>query len=101
MAIQEQSLIGWQLKQLVKRGLYVDEWSALRSALRALFQIKPQAKVEMVVGAYQSGDISLERAAAMLGVSQEEMKDIVRESGSEIHLGPRTVRELLEDVRNA
>ena len=55
----------------------------------------------MVVGAYQSGDISMERAAAMLGVSKEEMRDIVRESGSEIHLGPRTVRELLEDVRNA
>ncbi len=101
MTVQEQSLVSWELKQLVKSGLYADEWAALRSALRALFQVKPRAKVEMVVGAYQAGDIALERAAAMLGVSQEEMKDIIREAGSEIHLGPQNVPDLLEDARNA
>jgi predicted HTH domain antitoxin len=55
----------------------------------------------MVISAYEAGDISLGKAAAMLGVSQEEMKDILREAVSEIHLGPQTAEELLEDARNA
>ena len=100
--IPEASNLGhWELKQLVKSGLYPDEQSALRSALRALFQLKPENKIQMIVAAYQAGDISLGRSAVMLGVSQEEMKDIVRETGGKIHLGPQTVAELLEDSRNA
>ena len=55
----------------------------------------------MIVSAYQRGDVSLGKAAAMLGVSQEEMKDILREAGVAIHLGPRTADEALEDARNA
>jgi len=101
MTVQAQDLVGWELKQLVKSGLYPDERTAIRSALRALFQIKPQAKIRMVVSAYEAGDISLGRAAAHLGVSQEEMKDILREAGMDIHLGPQTVQELLDDARNA
>jgi predicted HTH domain antitoxin len=91
----------WELRQLVKSGLYPDEQSALRSALRALFQLKPENKIQMIVTAYQAGDISLGRSAAMLGVSQEEMKDIVREADGKIHLGPQNITELLEDSRNA
>jgi predicted HTH domain antitoxin len=101
MTVQEQSLIGWELKQLVKSGLYADERAALRSALRALFQTRPQAKIRMVVSAYKAGDISLGKAAALLGVSQEEMKDILREASVDIYLGPQTVQELVEDARNA
>jgi Arc/MetJ-type ribon-helix-helix transcriptional regulator len=52
MTVQEQSLVSWELRQLVKSGLYADEWAALRSALRALFQAKPQTRVGMVIGAY-------------------------------------------------
>jgi predicted HTH domain antitoxin len=100
--ILEASNLGhWELRQLVKSGLYPDEQSALRSALRALFQLKPENKIQMVVTAYQAGDISLGRSAAMLGVSQEEMKDIVREVGGKIHLGPQNIAELLEDGGNA
>jgi predicted HTH domain antitoxin len=95
------SLAIWELQQLVKAGLYPDEQTALRSALRALFKASPQTKIRMVISAYEAGDISLGKAAAMLGVSQEEMKDILREAVSEIHLGPQTAEELLEDARNA
>jgi predicted HTH domain antitoxin len=55
----------------------------------------------MAIRAYTAGEISLGKAAEMLGVSHEEMKDILREEGAEIHLGPRTTDELLRDAANA
>lgn len=94
-------LNAWELKHLVKSGVYPDEHVALRSALRALFQAYPDNRIRMVVSAYQSAEISLGRAAAMLGVSQEEMKDILREAGVHIFLGPQTIQEILKDADNA
>ncbi len=99
--VEERELNSWELRQLVKSGLYPNEQTALRSALRALFQANPQAKIKMIINAYQAGEISLGKSAAMLGVSQEEMKDILREAGVEIYLGPLTREELVEDARNA
>ncbi len=99
---QEHSdLAAWELRHLVTSGQYPDEQAALRGALRALFQTVPQAKIRMVVSAYEAGEISLGRAAAMLGIAQEEMTDILRNAGVMIHLGPQTLNELHEDVRNA
>lgn len=97
----EPNLIRWQFDQLVKSGLYSDEQAVLRNALQALFQVNPRIKIKMLVNAYAAGDISLGRAATLLGVSQEEMKDILREAGVSIHLGPQTIQECLEDARNA
>ncbi len=91
----------WELRQLVKSGLYPDEEAALRSVLRAFYRANPQARVQTVIRAYVAGEISLGRAAALLGVSQEEMKDIVREAGAEIHLGPTTPAEALVDAEHA
>ena len=58
-------------------------------------------EVVYYLNAYEAGDISLGKAAQMLGISQEEMKDVLREVGAAIHLGPRSVEELLEDASNA
>lgn len=99
--MSESNTIEWEIDQLVKTRLFPDEQAVLRSALRALFQSQPEIKQQMVVRAYTGGEISLGKAAEMLGVSPEEMKDILSESGAEIHLGPRTVDELLQDAANA
>jgi predicted HTH domain antitoxin len=97
----EPNLIRWQFDQLVKSGLYPDEQAVLRNALQALFQINPRIKIKMLVNAYAAGDISLGQAATLLGVSQEEMKDILREADVLIHLGPQTIRECLDDAQYA
>ncbi len=55
----------------------------------------------MIVSAYTAGDISLGKAAQLMGVSHEEMKDILAESGAEVHLGPRTTQEMLQDAAHA
>lgn len=93
--------VRWTMQQLVKSGLYPDEQSVLRTALRALFQSNPQVKLQMLAAAYNAGDISLGKAAELMGVAQEEMKDILRDAGVWLHLGPQTVEELRQDVDNA
>ena len=93
--------IEWEVNQLVKARLFPDEQSVLRSAMRSLFEANPGPKRKMVVAAYTNGDIGLGKAAQIMGVSQEEMKDIIRETGGQIHLGPLTIDELKQDVANA
>jgi len=91
----------WEITQLVRTRLFPDEDAVLRSALRALFQAQPEVRSQMLIRAYTAGEISIGRAAEMMGVSQEEMKEILTESGAEIHLGPHTVDEVLRDAENA
>jgi predicted HTH domain antitoxin len=55
----------------------------------------------MVIRTYAAGEISLGKAAELLGVSHEEMKEILVENEVDIHLGPRSVEELLEDANRA
>ncbi len=93
--------VEWELRQLVATGVFPDEQAVLRGALRSLFQCQPGMKNKMVIGAYETGEISLGKAAGLLGVSQEEMKDILREAGTPIHLGPTSIEELHQDVQNA
>lgn len=95
------NLIQWEIDQLVKTKLFPDEQAVLRSALRALFQVQPELRRQMVIRTYTAGQSSLGKAAELLGVSHEEMKEILVESGAEIHLGPATVDELLQDAAHA
>ncbi len=99
--MRETDAIDWEVNQLVKSKLFPDEKAVLRSALRALFQSKPEIKRQMIVSAYSNGEISLGKAAELLGCSHEEMKELLRESGVFIHLGPSTTEDLLQDADNA
>lgn len=99
--MMETNTIDWEVNQLVKSRLFPDEKAVLRSALRALFQAQPEMRRRMITSAYSRGEISLGKAAEVMGCSQEEMKDILREEGVNIHLGPETVYGLLKDAENA
>lgn len=97
----ETDAIDWEVNQLVKARLFSDEKAVLRSALRALFQTQPEIKRKMIISAYTTGEISLGKAAELLGCSHEEMKDILRENGVLIYLGPESTEKLLQDADNA
>jgi predicted HTH domain antitoxin len=99
--MSDSNLIQWEIDQLVKTNLFPNEQAVLRSALRALFEVQPELRRQMVVRAYSAGEVSLGKAAELLGVSHEEMKEILVETGAEIHLGPRTVEELRQDTARA
>lgn len=97
----ETNTIHWEISQLVKTKLFPDEQAVLRSALRALFQSRPEIRRQMVIRAYTAGEISLGKAAEMMGLSIEEMKDMLQDNGAEIHMGPLTPDELSQDAANA
>jgi predicted HTH domain antitoxin len=99
--MNETSTSQWEINQLVATELFPDEEAVLRRAMRALFQSEPELRRQMVIRAYTAGDISLGKAAELLSVSAEEMKEILVEKGAKIHLGPRTVEEVRQDARNA
>jgi predicted HTH domain antitoxin len=99
--MNETNTIDWEVSQLVKTKLFPDAQAVLRTALRALFQSRPEIRRQMIIRAYTAGEISLGKAAELMGCSHEEMKDILQESDIEIHMGPRTVEELLRDADNA
>jgi predicted HTH domain antitoxin len=99
--MSDNNTIHWEISQLVKTKLFPDEQAVLRSALRALFQSQPEIRRQMVIRAYTAGEISLGKAAEIMGFSHEEMKDIIKESEAEIHMGPRTVDGILRDATNA
>ena len=88
----------WEINQLVKAGLYSNSDAVLRSALNALFVLHPEQKLRMVIAAYQSSDISLGKAAELMGVSSAEMKEILQRAGVSIPVGPETVDELKKEV---
>ncbi len=99
--MSDNNTIHWEISQLVKTKLFPDEQAVLRSAMRALFQSQPEIRRQMVIRAYIAGEISLGKAAEIMGFSHEEMKDIIKESEAEIHMGPRTVDGILRDATNA
>lgn len=88
----------WNVHQLIKAGLYADPDAVLRSALEALSTLHPEQKLKMVAAAYEAGDISLGKAAELYGVSHEEMKDLLRQAGAQIHLGPESEDELMREI---
>lgn len=99
--MSETSTLQWEIDQLVKTELFPDKQAVLRSALRALYAAQPMLKRQMVIRLYTAGEIGLGKAAEMLGVSAEEMKDILRENGAQVHLGAYTADELRQDADNA
>ncbi|MBS3783715.1 MAG: UPF0175 family protein, partial [Anaerolineae bacterium] len=84
----------WEISQLQRTRLFPDEGDkrysevVSRSAVPALVQAKPAGRKQMVIRGYTSGEISIGKAAEMMGISHEEIKEIMTEGGAKIHLGP-------------
>jgi len=52
----------------------------------------------MLITAYESGELSLGKAAELLGLATEEMKELLIANGVQIHLGPQDADELREEL---
>jgi len=68
----------------------------LKEAIRALFEVNPQLKIEVALELYKDGEVSLEKAAEIAGMGVVEFREFVskkirREVGSnEAELKKRT-----------
>ena len=79
-----------QTQDFVRAKLYSDEQSVIQDALRSLLQARPTLRLEMAIYRYQTGAISLGKAANLAGVSFEQMREMLSNRGIELHLGPET-----------
>ncbi len=89
----------WLTRDFVAAGLYKDDRSVVRDAIRALLTEKPQLRLEVAIYRYRTEDISLARAAALAGVSWERMREILLSRGVQPRLGPETEEEAWEEIR--
>ncbi|MBN1876469.1 MAG: UPF0175 family protein [Anaerolineae bacterium] len=80
-------------QMLVQAGLYVDEQSVIREAMRVLWQERPQLRIEWAIHEYQTQPISLAKAAALAGVCFDRMKELLVQRGIQPRLGPETIAE--------
>lgn len=89
-----------EIQDLVEIGLYEREDEVIKDGLRHLLLSHPEYKVKVAAEKYRKGKISLGKAAAIAGVSIEEMKELLREFGIPI-MGQDRVEEIIEDAEVA
>jgi predicted HTH domain antitoxin len=83
---------------LVEAGLYPDEQSVIREAMRVLWQEHPQLRIDWAVYQYQTHDISLAKAAALANVSFDRMKELLTQRGIQPRLGSETLDEACQEL---
>jgi predicted HTH domain antitoxin len=83
---------------LVKAGLYPNEQSAIKEAMRVLWQERPQLRIDWAIYQYQTDDISLAKAATIASVSFDRMKEILVGRGIQPRLGPETIAEARQEM---
>jgi len=82
-----------EVQELVRSGIYPNTDVALQEALRVLWQERPAIRIDVAVHHYRTGRLSVARAAALAGVSFDQMKEILAMRGVDLRLGPETQDE--------
>jgi len=84
----------------VESGLYKDNTELIVEALRYYLRNALKANVDLAVRMYESGEVSLGRASEIAGVSYEDMRQILKGRGIKIKVGPETIEEAEEELKN-
>ncbi len=82
-----------ELDDLIDSGVYPDADTAVREALRVLWQERPAVRIDVAVHKYRNEELSVAAAAALAGVSFDQMKEILAQRGVPLRLGPETLKE--------
>ena len=88
----------WKTEDLVSAGLYKDEQAVVKDAIRALLSERPQLRLELDIHRYSTQKTSLAKAAALVGVSWERMREILQSRGIQPLLGPETEAEAIQEI---
>lgn len=81
------------VSDLVDSGAYPDATSAFNDALRVLWQERPAVRIAVAARKYETESLSVAAAAALAGVSFDQMKEALAQRGVELRLGPETADE--------
>ena len=88
------------LEDLVESGTYPDVDTAVREAVRILWQERPQVRVNVAGHKYLTEPYSIAAAAALAGVPFDRMKEILAERGVPLRIGPETIEEARAELIN-
>lgn len=87
----------------VKAGIFENKSDAIRHVLREYFEEHENARIAAAVTLYEDEEITLGTAARLADINRFEMRDILREEGVELRIGPEDMaaaREEIETARN-
>lgn len=81
----------WLIDELLK--LWDSQPERVAQALERALEADPELRWAVVVGAYLNEQISLAKAAELLGMDRWTLQEEFRKRGIPLHLGPRSVDE--------
>jgi predicted HTH domain antitoxin len=85
----------------VKAGIFENKSDAIRHVLREYFEENQNARIAAAVSLYETEDITLGTAARLADVNRFEMRDILREEGVELRLGPEDMAAVRDEIEVA
>ena len=98
MEVNAAILQEWEVEQLLK--LRVRQPDLIEPALRRLVQENEDIRRSVIVGAYQDRQINLGKAAALLGLTEVELRDRFIELGIPLRLGPANLAEARGEIES-
>ena len=87
-------IVSDEISALVKAGFYSSKSDVAKDALRCLFEHKPQLRIAAAVQLYNSGEVSLGRAAEIAEMSTPDFKEALADRGT-----IRTIKSTKERVK--
>lgn len=82
----------------VEAGVFENKSDAIRHVLREYFEAHPNDRIAAAVSLYERGNVTLGTAARLADVDRFEMRDILREEGVELRLGPEDMAAAREEI---
>jgi len=79
----------------------MNERDGIRHALREYFESNPDARTAAAVSLYADEAITLGTAARLAGVDRFEMRDVLREEGVELRIGPEDMTDARREIETA
>lgn len=85
----------------VRAGIFENKSDAIRHVLREYFEENQNARISAAVTLYEDGEITLGTAARLAEVNRFEMRDILREEGVELRIGPEDMPSARDEIDTA
>lgn len=83
----------------IKAGIFPDQKTLIRESLRALWQNQPGVRLDMAIYQYKHEPLSVAKAAALAGISFDQMKDVLSQRGIPVRLGSESAQDALDDLK--
>jgi predicted HTH domain antitoxin len=81
MSKVESTLLDRELEATIRSGIFSSRAEGVQEALATFFASKPQYRLEAALEMYRSGDVTLNRAAEIAGLSSIRFREVWRQRG--------------------